>query len=440
MRLLVAKAQAPLVGELTIPPSKYHAHRALMLAALADGESFITQRTAARHVTYTVQALRALGTRIESAGDGWRVTGGGFSPRSDEVSMGSSGTTLYFLLGLAALGDRPIRIVGQRYFRRRPIGPLLRALKRMGVRLEYEGQHLPVTVYPSRPTGGRIRIDGTLSQWISGLLMLAPYCTDPTIIEVRGELNERPYLELTLEMMRQFGLEVTAREDWREFYIPPNQRPRPRDITLPADLGSAMFGLAACTLHPSKVTFRSPTTIAGHPEAAVLDNLMAAGVPFQIAEDQHSISMDHDGTPPEGGPLDCRDIPDMVPVLSVLASRARGRSALGHVAHVRLKESDRVASMLQLRKMGARVDFDGNDMTFEGVERLRGAALSSFNDHRVLMALAVAGSIADGVTELSYPHAYRISYPEFLEHMNTLGIPAAVTGPPAPFPALEQTR
>ena len=105
--------------------------------------------------------------------------------------------------------------------------------------------------------------------------------------------------------------------------------------------------------------------------------------------------MDHDGTPPEGGPLDCRDIPDMVPILSVLASRARGKSALGHVAHVRLKESDRVASMLQLRKMGAQVEFDGNDMTFEGVQRLHGATLSSFNDHRVLMSLAVAGSIAD---------------------------------------------
>ena len=438
MRLLVAKAQAPLEGDIQIPPSKYHAHRALMLAALAPGQSLIKDRTAARHVAFTVQALRALGATIESSGPGWKVTGGGgFSPTVDEVSVGSSGTTLYFLIGLAALGDRPVTIVGQRYFRRRPIGPLLRALKRMGVRLEYEGQHLPVTVYPGRPRGGRIRIDGTLSQWISGLLMLAPFAEEPTIIEVRGELNERPYLELTLEMMREFGLEVTAREDWREFYVTPSQTPKPTDVTLPPDIGSAMFGLAACTLHPSKVTFHSPTVIAGHPEASVLDSLMAAGVPFRIAADLRSISMDHDGTPPEGGPLDCRDIPDMVPILSVLASRASGRSALGHVAHVRLKESDRVASMLQLRKMGARIEFDGNDMTFEGVKQLEGASLSSFNDHRVLMSLAVAGSTATGVTELSYPHAYRISYPEFLDHMNALGIPAAVSHE---VPALDEAR
>jgi cyclohexanecarboxylate-CoA ligase len=427
MRLLVARATAALEGEIAIPPSKYHAHRALMLAALAPGGSTIVERTSARHVGFTVQALRALGTEIHLAGNGWRVTGGGFSPRTPEVSAGSSGTTLYFLLGLASLADRPVTFVGQRYFRRRPIGPLLRALKRMGVRLEYENQRLPVKVYPGGPRGGRVRIDGTLSQWISGLMLLAPFAREPTTIEIRGELNERPYLELTLEMMRDFGLEVTAREDWREFYIPPGQRPRPTDVTLPPDIGSAVFGLAACALHPSKVTFRSAVPIHGHPEASVLESLMAAGVPMRFAPDGHSISIEGDGVPPEGGRLDCRDIPDMVPILSTLAARARGRSVLGHVAHVRLKESDRVESMLQLRKMGAHVEFDGNDMVFEGVEQLHGAKLSSFNDHRVLMALTVAGSTATGMTELSFPHAYRISYPEFLDHMNALGIPAAIT-------------
>jgi cyclohexanecarboxylate-CoA ligase len=404
-----------------------------MLAALAPGESTIRDRTAARHVGFTVQALRALGVGVTPAGDGWRVTGGTFSPPGNVVSAGSSGTTLYFLLGLACLSDRPVQFVGQRYFRRRPIGPLLRALQRLGVKLDYEGQHLPVTVHPGRPRGGRVRIDGTLSQWVSGLLMLAPFAQEPTTIEVSGELNERPYLELTLEMMRDFGLEVTVREDWRRFEIEPGQQAVPRDVVLPPDVGSAVFGLAACALHPSHVTFRSAVPIQGHPEASVLEELRSVGVPMELSADGLSITVDHDGTPPVAGQLDCRDIPDMVPILSTLASRARGRTVLSHVAHVRLKESDRVVSMLQLRKMGAQVEFDGNDLEFHGVERLRGASLSSFNDHRVLMALAVAGSTADGVTELSYPHAYRISYPEFVDHMNTLGVPIAESArvPPA---------
>ena len=427
MRLLVARPPAPLEGEIAIPPSKYHAHRALMLAALAPGESTIAERTSARHVGFTVQALRALGVEIHRSGPGWKVKGGGFSPRSTEVSAGSSGTTLYFLLGLSCLGDRPVTFVGQRYFRRRPIGPLLRALKRMGVSLDYENQRLPVTVYPGPPQGGRVRIDGTLSQWISGALLLAPFALEETTIEIRGELNERPYLELTLEMMRDFGLEVAVREDWREFHIPPRQRPRPTDVILPPDIGSVVFGLAACALHPARVRFTSNVPFDGHPEGSVLESLQAAGVPMRFATDMRSISIDSDGVPPEGGRLDCRDIPDMVPILSTLASRARGRSVLGHVAHVRLKESDRVESMLQLRRMGAQVEFDGNDLVFEGVEQLHGASLSSFNDHRVLMALTVAGSTATDVTELSFPHAYRISYPEFLDHMNALGIPAGIT-------------
>jgi len=428
MRLLVAKPKGPLEGEILIPPSKYHAHRALMLAALADGESTIRTRTDARHVGFTVQALRGLGADIATVGDAWRVRGeAGFSPQAAEVSVGSSGTTLYFLLGLAALGDRPVTISGQRYFKRRPIGPLLRALQRLGVRVDYEGQSLPVTVHPGRPRGGQIHIDGTLSQWISGLLLLAPFAEGSTTIEVSGDLNERGFLELTVDMMRQFGLQVNVREDWRRFDVEPQGRPRAADIVLPPDIGSAAFGLSACALHPSKVTFRSLVAIHGHPEAAVLEELQGVGVPMTFADDGMSISIDHDGTPPVAGRLDCRDLPDMVPILATLASRARGRTVLSHVAHVRLKESDRVASMLQLRKMGARVEFDGTDMEFEGVSQLHGAELSSFNDHRVLMALTIAGSTADGVTELSYPHAYRISYPEFLDHMNAIGIPAAVT-------------
>ena len=428
MRLLVAQAPRPLEGDILIPPSKYHAHRALMLAALAPGTSTISARTTARHVNFSVSALRGLGVDIRSTPTSWEVHGeAGFSPAGDEISVGSSGTTLYFLVGLAALSDRPVTITGQRYFRRRPIGPLLRALQRLGIRIDYAGQSLPVTVHPGRPAGGRVRIDGTLSQWVSGLIMLAPFARAATTIEVTGELNERPYLELTLDMMRQFGLQVSVREDWREFHIEPGQTPVAGEIVLPPDIGSAVFGLAACALHPSQVTFRSPVPIHGHPERSVLDELVGVGVPMRFSDDGLSISIDHDGTPPVAGRLDVRDIPDMLPILSTLASRARGRTVLSHVSHAQLKESDRVASMLQLRKMGARVEFDGTDMEFQGVSRLHGAELSSFNDHRILMALAIAGSTAEGVTEISFPHAYRISYPEFIDHINAMGIPAAVT-------------
>ncbi|NEA77465.1 3-phosphoshikimate 1-carboxyvinyltransferase, partial [Streptomyces sp. SID13588] len=135
------------------------------------------------------------------------------------VSAGSSGTTLYFMIGLASLSDRDVAVTGQKYFRRRPVGPLLTALRQMGVGVESADDCPPVHVTARRPSGGHVRIAGTLSQWISGLILLAPFATGHTTIEVEGELNERSYLELTVAMMRQFGLAVTVSEDWRRFDV-----------------------------------------------------------------------------------------------------------------------------------------------------------------------------------------------------------------------------
>ncbi len=312
--------------------------------------------------------------------------------------MGSSGTTLYFLLGLGALADRPVRFTGQRYFRRRPIGPLLRALRRLGYasrpRTSAPGHRLP-----GRPPGRRRAVDGTLSQWVSGLLMLAPFAREPTTIEVEGELNERPTRADCLDDARlrapgrgARGLSVRDRA---------GAASSARRHVLPPDLGSVVFPLAACTLHPSRATFRSSTPIAGHPEAAVLENLRAAGVPMRIDSDATRSRSTTTVSPPAAAARLPRPSRHGAGALGAGEPRTRGERAW-HVSHVRLKESDRVASMLQLERMGARVEFDGEDMRFRASPS-SGGDLSSFNDHRVLMALTVAGASARGVTELSFP-------------------------------------
>ena len=234
-----------------------------MLASLAPGETRIVGASGARHVRSTIEVLRGLGTRIEQDENGFVVQGGPYSPRRPSVSVGSSGTTLYFMIGLAALADAPVTLTGQKYFQRRPVGPLLGALAQLGVRLESQDARPPITVQPSRPSGGHVRISGTLSQWISGLLLLAPFATRPTVVEVDGVLNEQPYVELTVRMMRDFGLEVGVSEDWRRFEIEPGQEATPTEIVLPPDIGSAAFGLAASALHPSDVLFRGMRTTLG---------------------------------------------------------------------------------------------------------------------------------------------------------------------------------
>jgi cyclohexanecarboxylate-CoA ligase len=430
MRLVSKGVSEPLVGELDIPVSKYHAHRALLLASLANGTSRIHGASNADHVRHTLTALRDLGTPVTIIGDTFEVCGGRYRPQRPNISVGSSGTTLYFLTGLASLAEAPVTITGQKYFRHRPIRPLLEALATIGVEVSSEAGRLPITVAARPPSGGHVRIPGTLSQWISSLLLVSPFATAPTVVEVVGEFNERSYVDLTVAMMRRFGLRVTAGVDGRRFEIEPGQRATAAEIHLPPDVGAAAFGLAAAALHPSDVMFCGLPSVRpdelDHPEADLLETLSAMGLPLLRDPDTGWVRVRHDGSRLDATRVDCRRVPDMLPVLSVLGAHARGTTVLENVAHVRLKESDRVAAMLQLARMGADVRLDGDRLLFTGAERLRGTDLSSFNDHRVLMALAVASSRATGESRLTYPNAYRVSYPTFLNQMNGIGLNLSV--------------
>jgi cyclohexanecarboxylate-CoA ligase len=443
VHLFVGDVNGPLTGEVAVPRSKYHAHRALMLASLAPGTSRIVGVSGARHVRSTIDVLRSLGTQIEVLDDGFVVQGGPYRPRRPSVSVGSSGTTLYFTIGLSALADQAITLTGQKYFQRRPVGPLLEALTRMGIRLQADEARPPITVQPSRPTGGHVSISGTLSQWISGLLLVAPFATGPSVIEVEGTLNEQPYLELTVRMMRQFGLQVDVAEDWRRFEVQAGQEARPTTIEIPPDIGSAAFGLAASGLHPADVVFRGLTETTSqridHPEAHFLDVVGEMGLPMVYDEEIGAVRVRHDGIALRGTDIDCRPMPDMLPILATLGAFAHGTTTFDNVAHVRLKESDRVVAMTQLNRMGGSVAMEGDRLIVEGVQRMTGAALSSYNDHRVLMSLAIAASRADGESSLTYPNAFRISYPEFLDDMTALGIPMAIEPPRARRGAGEPT-
>ncbi|WP_308464986.1 3-phosphoshikimate 1-carboxyvinyltransferase [Rathayibacter soli] len=437
MQLIVHGAESRLAGELEIPVSKYHAHRALVLASLAEGTSVVSGVSATRQVEWTISVLRALGTDIRIVGDDYLVTGGRYRATDvDEngthgsnglLNVGSSGTTLYFMTGLASLADRPMTLTGMKYFRRRPISALLGSLQQMGVELTSTDGCPPITVQPVRPRGGDVEIAGTLSQWLSGLLLLAPFARSDTTVHVTGgALNEQPYVDLTVRMMRTFGLVVEHDDDWLTYRIPGNQTATPADYRLPPDIGAAAFGVAATALHPSDVLFRglSATRAADtdHPESEFLDLAARMGVPMRLDDATGFVRVQHDGIRLNSLDIDCAPIPDLLPVLSAMASVADGTSRLRNIGHIRLKESDRVSAMLQLNRMGASAQQSDSELRITGVEALRAAALSSFNDHRVLMALAVAATRAGGSSSLTYPHAYRISYPEFLDAMNGIGL------------------
>jgi 3-phosphoshikimate 1-carboxyvinyltransferase len=300
---------------------------------------------------------------------------------------------------------------------------LLDALGTLGIRVEAEHRRLPATVYPGLPEGGYVQISGMLSQWVSGLLIVAPFAKRDTTIEIVGEFNERHYIQLTVRMMRQFGIEIEESPDERTYLVRGGQSyTAPEEIVLASDVSSAAYGLVAAAIHPSDVLFTATSSCEDHPERELFNTLARMGAPLRFRDHVRELHVATHGRRLRGTRIDCTDFPDALPALCVAAALAKGRTVLDNVAHARRKESDRVEASMQLTQMGAKMTATENRIEVEGVDSLHGAALESFDDHRVLMSLAIAGTRADSLTTLTFPTAYRISYPDFLDDMNALGL------------------
>ncbi len=427
--LTIEPVEREVRGQIAVPVSKYHLHRSLIMGWLAAGNTQIEGRSDARHVEYTLRAIRAMGARVVRRADGYEVEGGRYHARNVWVSAGSSGSTLQFLLGLASqVNNGPVILGGQHALMRRPIGPLLGALEHLGIRTAYADAQNSVMVFPGRPRGRQIDLSGMLSQWTSGILLLAPFADGPVTVHLTEPVRERTYIDLTVRMLRQFGIEVADDPEATRWTVPGGQRYLPSVVERQADWSSAAFLLALAALNPSRLTLtgvREPG--AEHPEGRILQILQAMGLNWKFDEATESVHVVHGQERLEGTEIDLTDIPDLLPILCVIASLARGKTVLRHVQHARLKESDRVQAMLQLRRMGAVIEEHEDDLVIHGKSALQAATINTYNDHRVLMAYAIAGTAAMGTTCLNYPWAYRISYPEFLDHLAALDVSVAMS-------------
>jgi 3-phosphoshikimate 1-carboxyvinyltransferase len=415
-------------GSVRIPPSKYHLHRALIFGSLAEGETVIHGRSEARHIHDTLRSLRDYGITVKHTDSGYVVSGGPYRPRNGKIRVGSSGSTLQFMLGLGSIaqGRAPV-YAGHKALRERPIGPLLRALGNLGVQWDAANFRMPVTIYPGVIRGGRVQIPGTLSQWISGLLILAPFAKQDTIVEALPPCNELTYVRLTIEMLRQFGIQVEEAAGGTEWRVPAGQTYRAAEIHIEPDLSSAAFLLVLSALFPADVVLQGISGAGTHPENKILDLMEDYGLPLVYTDKYDGLRIRHAGKRPSGDlEIDMRHIPDLIPALTALAAVSQGTTVLRNIGPGRLKESDRVRAMRQLNKMGARVEEIGDDLVVEGVEQLHGAQISTFNDHRVQMAFTLAALKAESPSRLTYPNAHRISYPEFFDHLEALGVQAHV--------------
>lgn len=406
--------------EFRAPPSKSYTHRAYAVACLGKGISHIKDPLVAEDTLSTLKACEAFGAEVTINKNMVSIdgTGGVLKTPKYPVDVGNSGTTLRFFTSIAALDGR-VLLTGDESIRKRPMGPLLDALSQWGVRAEsVRGNHsAPLEVFGGGIPGGGCWIKGDISsQFISSLLIVAPYAKEPVSIKVTTPLKSRPYVDLTLDIMNHFGARV--HEENNSFHVQKGLY-KGRRYTVEGDFSSASYLLALGALCRGKVVITNLSGRSSQGDRIILDILKRMGGKIKVKEDKVIL---------EGGDLraievDLGDTPDLLPTVAALASAAKGTTRITNIAHARLKESDRVrASAVEFRKFGATIKEGSDYLEITGTQDLVGAKVNSYNDHRMAMALTVLGASSKGVTIINDAECVAISYPDFYTQLAESGI------------------
>ncbi|KXA93276.1 hypothetical protein AKJ64_01045 [candidate division MSBL1 archaeon SCGC-AAA259E17] len=418
-----------LKGRIEAQPSKSYTHRLLSIGLLADGKSRIGNPLLSLDTKATLNAVRNLGGKVEKTEDGWILTGtsGNIEPLEREINVRNSGTTLRLMSAVSALSPDRIRLTGDESILKRPMGPLVSSLSDLGADAECKGRKgRPPVVVGGGLKGGETRISGTISsQFISALLIASPYSEVGVDLEVEEGLRSKPYVRMTLKTLKLAGGDIRSKSSLMDFSIPGEQTFQPFDFSVPGDFSSAAFVLGAGALAGEEVEVVNldPKDVQGDKE--ILNLLRDFGSEVKVKGRRVRVS----GGELHGIDVDCSDTPDLVPVLSVLGAVAEGRTRLHNVPHLRFKEVDRLKALAtELEKLGAKVKELEDGIKIEGTDRLRGAELDSHGDHRMAMALAVAGLVAEGGVKVKGAESIDVSYPEFVEDMQDLGAKMRVRG------------
>ncbi|MBN1627156.1 MAG: 3-phosphoshikimate 1-carboxyvinyltransferase [Deltaproteobacteria bacterium] len=401
-----------------MPGSKSITHRALIAASLAKGKSLLKSFLRCEDTLYTLKALRDMGIRIYAEGDNALVSGRGGdfadSGKIKKIFLGNSGTSYRLLLSVAALGKNEYVFTGSPRMQERPVRDLVSALNRLGADISYVKQsgHPPLYVRASGIKGGKVEIAGNISsQYISSLLLIGPYTGEGIEIGVEGSLVSRPYIDLTIDVMRSFGVEV-IHDDYQHFIIPPEKRYKRRDFTIEGDVSSASYFWGAAAVTGGIITtenIRPLTTVQG--DIAFLNVLEKMGCSVTRSEDSVTVA----GGRLRGVKTDMGSMPDMVPTLAAIALFAEGKTVIRNVHHLRYKESDRIKDLAgELRRIGAQVEELEDGLIIHGGHKLSGADIDTHNDHRLAMSLAVAGINVPGIRVMD-ERCVDKSFPSFWE-------------------------
>lgn len=420
----------PLCATVRVPGSKSLTNRALLIASLANGTTRLTNALFSDDSRYFVKALQTLGfdVQLDELNHEMTVTGlGGKIPaQKAELFIGNAGTAARFLSAFLTLGNGEYILDGDARMRERPIGDLVDSLAQLGAnitslspreRAGVEEIFPPIKIIASGLPGGKTNMAGSISsQFLSALLMVAPYAKSPIEVEVITELNSKPYVDMTLAIMRDFGVEM-QRNEYQLFRIPIKNYESRITYSIESDASAASYFFAAPAICGGTVRVENISRKSKQGDIAFLDVLKKMGC--HITEAQNFIEVT--GVKSLAGvDIDMRDISDTAQTLAAVAPFASSPTRIRGIASARVKETDRVhATCIELDRLGVRVEEHEDGMTIYPVEKMRPAVIQTYNDHRMAMSFSLIGLRVDGVI-IENPSCVSKTFPNYFEALETL--------------------
>ena len=414
-------------GEIRLPGSKSITNRAFLIAALAEGTTHLHNLLRSDDTCYMGEALQKLGVGIEFSEDYTDAVvhgnGGPISVSEDapaELFLGNAGTAMRSLTAALSLGKGVFLLRGEERMSERPIRDLIDALRSIGADIAYEESegYPPVCIKADGLEGGEVSVRGNISsQYLTALLICAPYCRAPLHIHVEGELISVPYVQLTLDIMRRFGIEV-RHEDMSDFYVPQGVYKAIGDFWVEGDASSASYPLAAAAIAKGKVRALGVGSESSQGDVAFADVLRKMGAKVTVGPDW--IECDGRGCTLHGIDLDLNDIPDAAMTVSVLALFADSPSKIRGIASWRVKETDRIAAITaELQKVGAQVTSDMDSVSIVPPAQLQPATIETYNDHRMAMCFSLV-ALGGVPIKIMDPACVNKTYPQYFEDFNRL--------------------
>jgi len=420
MKALIAKSN--IKGKVKVPSSKSYTIRGVMCAALARGKSEILSPLIAEDTEATLRVLSQVGTGIRQQQDLWKIVGDSFGSPSGELFCGDSAATLRFMTAICSLVPGRCCLVPGPSLARRPVKPLIQALRQLGVNCSSEGELPPVIVDGGRLRGGAVELPGNVSsQFISALLLISPLADEMVTIRITTPLESKPYILMTLECMENFGVKVEPAKGLSQFKIP-RQSYKPARYRVEGDWSSASYFLALGALSGEvEVENLNPKSQQG--DKAIISLLKDMGVAVEMTQNSFMVRK----SKLKAIRANLTDCIDLLPTLAVLAANAEGVSEFTGIDRARLKESNRVAAIKEgLERTGVKIIEETNRLVIFG-SAPKGSAIDTRGDHRLAMAFSILGSCT-GEMVINDAECVAKTYPRFWEELEKIGGEVKING------------